>query len=335
MVLDPDRGGVAVGLVRSRRRCRARPRTSRGAATRPPAATAGPGRRSRGARAGRARGRAGAACGWRTGRRRRRRCPARRREPSGPSAARSPSTCGKGTSATTTTSGRVHPTAAARRGHAAVARVAAQDHLEQLAAQPQLLAGALGLLLRVALRARRRQLVDVGEERLPEREQRVGRHLRHVDRARDGAEGDARAVAVGGEQRLEAPARAHLAATEALVDPLAVLGQRRQARARQVEEAVERDRDALAHPLPEAALHRHRIDGDVTGYALDDRLDDVPTTGRSTVVTSAGRDNHGGSDVSCATSTSCILSSTQQFLPSKSTRSPQDRGGASAAKMEP
>ena len=67
--------------------------------------------------------------------------------------------------------------------HPAVARVAAQDHLEQLRPQPHLLTGPLGLLLRIALRARRGQLVDVGEERLAEREQRVGRHLRHVHRA--------------------------------------------------------------------------------------------------------------------------------------------------------
>jgi hypothetical protein len=162
---------------------------------------------------------------------------------------------------------------------AALARVAAQQHLEQLGPQPLLLAGALRLLLGISLRAGRRDLVDVGEDRLTEREQDVRGHLREVDEPRDRPEGDAGAVAVGGEQRLEAPPRPHLAPPQALVDPLAVGRQRLEAGTGQVEEAVQGDRDPLSHALPEPALHGHRIDRHVSGYAIDDRLDDVADDG--------------------------------------------------------
>ena len=42
-----------------------------------------------------------------------------------------------------------------------------------------------------------------------------------------------------------------------------------------VEEAVQRHRDPLPDPLAETPLHRHGVDRDVTGYALDDGLDDL------------------------------------------------------------
>src|SRR5204863_341342 len=73
------------------------------------------------------------------------------------------------------------------------------------------------LLARVALRRRRRDLVDVGEDRLGERVQRLGIDAALVPRLGEPAPRHPRARAIGREQRVERAAVARLRLPEALV----------------------------------------------------------------------------------------------------------------------
>ena len=126
------------------------------------------------------------------------------------------------------------------------------------------LAGGRRLLLGVAVGRLRGDLVDVGEHRLAEREQRVGRQPRVLAGLDEAAPGEPGADPVGGEQRVEAAAGVELAAPEVHV---------RVARAADVggrvgdhvHEAPERDLDAEPHHLPERPFHRARVVGDLDG----------------------------------------------------------------------
>ena len=130
---------------------------------------------------------------------------------------------------------------------------------------PLALARRGGLLLRVALGRLRRQLVDVREDRLAERVDRVRREAAGDARLDEPAPREPRADAVRRQQRVEAAAGVELAAAEVDVRAPAFRGVRLGV-GEQVDEAVERDLDAEPHEPPELALHRARVvrhlDGD-------------------------------------------------------------------------
>ena len=80
--------------------------------------------------------------------------------------------------------------------------------------QPLALARGGRLLLRVALRRLGRELVDVGEDRLAERVDGLGLQAGVLARLHEAPPRQPRAEPVGGQQRVEAAPRAHLAAAE-------------------------------------------------------------------------------------------------------------------------
>ena len=134
--------------------------------------------------------------------------------------------------------------------------------------QPLALARGGRLLLRVALRRLGRELVDVGEDRLAERVDGVGLEPAVAARLHEPPPRQPRAEPVGGQQRVEAAPRAHLAAAEVHVGraPAAVVAGRV---LDQVDEAPERALDAEPHDAPELALHRPRVVGHLDGDRAD------------------------------------------------------------------
>ena len=143
-----------------------------------------------------------------------------------------------------------------------------QPH-DRLAAALRLARG-LRLLGRVPLGRDRRDLVDVGEDRLGERRQFRGRGPLHLGRLRDPPPRDPGADAIRGEQRLQRPPLAQLPAAEVEVDGAPALGVGAGA-LDVVDETGERRAHARAHPAPEAALQRARV----LGHGLADRGDDL------------------------------------------------------------
>ena len=137
---------------------------------------------------------------------------------------------------------------------------------------PAALAVARGLRLRLgeARRGLGRDLVDVGEDRLAEVVQRVGREAGARAGLDEAPPCPPRADAVGGEQRVQRAPGLVLAGAEPQVG-VARAGIVGRLAHQQVHEAVERDLHAEAHDLAEAALHRARVAGHLGG----DRGDDV------------------------------------------------------------
>ena len=180
-------------------------------------------------------------------------------------------------------------TAAARRGRPPAGgvrrlreRLRAAGSLDQqphdrLAAALRLARG-LRLLGRVPLGRDRRDLVDVGEDRLGQRGELRGRGARVAGRLGDPPPRHPGPDAVRGEQRLERAPLAQLAAPEVEVDGAPALGIGAGA-LDVVDEPGERRADAGAHPAPEAALERSRV----LGHGLADRGDDLVAQRRQDV----------------------------------------------------
>ena len=134
-----------------------------------------------------------------------------------------------------------------------IRRRIADQHPHQSATPQVGLAGRGRLLERITLGRFGRQHVDVGEQRLGQQVQRVGLEARLDADLGEPPPRDPSADAVGAEQRLEAPPRAHLAAAERRVD----------VRARDVtadldlgQEVTQRLLDALPDTVPERPLER-------------------------------------------------------------------------------
>ena len=127
-----------------------------------------------------------------------------------------------------------------------------QQPLEQRATARLALAGAARLLLRVALRRGRGQLVDIGEQRLGGPVHRGRRQTGVLASFDQPAPGHPRPEAIGGQERLEAAALAQLAGTERHVHrPTRKLGPR--PRGHQLDETGQRLLDAGADVAAVAA----------------------------------------------------------------------------------
>ena len=142
------------------------------------------------------------------------------------------------------------------------------QQLEQATAPLPPLAGALRGGLRVALGGGGRELVDVGEDRLREGDERgrwVAGALRGVG---EPPPRGLRPRPVGGEQRVERPPRAHLAAPERHVD--LARGQAGPGPgAHELDEPAERLLHPHPHGLAEAALERRRVGRHAGPHRLD------------------------------------------------------------------
>ena len=143
-----------------------------------------------------------------------------------------------------------------------------EHQLRKARTQPLALTGGGRLRLRVAVSRERRDLVDVGEDRLGEQSERAA-VVAGLDRElRDAAPGDAGAEAIGRQQRVERAAFALLARAQSAIDGVEV-GAVELGIGDEVGELRERDLDALANPGSETAAKR----AVVGGHALTNRLD--------------------------------------------------------------